>query len=152
MSLSALLRLSAAVLLLAGPALAADGGSSGAAPAAAKSGMDEARAAIQAGQFSQALKLLAPIAKAEPKNADAWNLMGYASRNLKNYPEAARYYDIALRTDPKHIGALEYQGELFVETGQFDKAKQNLKMLRSICGTCEEATTLQAELQAKGQN
>ncbi|MGL4278811.1 MAG: tetratricopeptide repeat protein, partial [Albidovulum sp.] len=83
---------------------------------------------------------------------DVWNLLGYSARNLKNYNEAARYYGIALRVNPKHVGALEYQGELFVETGQYDQAKQNLKMLQSICGGCEEAVDLQAALQAKGQS
>lgn len=152
MSLSAFLRLTVAALLLSGPALAADGGGSNGASSAAKPGYAEAQTAIQAGQFAKALRILAPVVKAEPKNADAWNLMGYASRNLKNYTEAARYYDIALRTNPKHTGALEYQGELFVETGQYDKAKQNLKMLQSICGACEEAIDLQAALNAKGQS
>lgn len=151
-------RAAALLLVLTGPAIAADsGGSSGsqaAAPAAAPAtgGMTEARAAIDAGQYAKALRILAPVAKAEPKNADAWNLMGFSSRHLKNYNEAARYYAIALKVNPKHTGALEYQGEMFVETGQFDQARQNLKMLQAICGTCEEAVDLQAALQAKGQS
>ena len=145
-------RAAALLLVLAGPAFAADSGSDSQATAPAKGGITEARAAIDAGQYAKALRILAPVAKAEPKNADVWNLMGYSSRNLKNYNEAERYYAIALRVNPKHIGALEYQGELFVETGQFDQAKQNLKMLQSICGTCEEAMDLQAALQAKGQS
>ncbi|MCA0273206.1 MAG: tetratricopeptide repeat protein [Proteobacteria bacterium] len=150
-------RAAALLLLLAVPAKAADSGSDSgsqaAAPATAPAsgGITEAQAAIDAGQYAKALRILAPVAKAEPKNADVWNLMGYSSRNLKNYNEAARYYAIALRANPKHIGALEYQGELFVETGQFDQARQNLKMLQSICGTCEEAMDLQSALQAKGQ-
>jgi tetratricopeptide (TPR) repeat protein len=147
-------RAAALLLILAGPAMAADSGSGSGSQAAAPAtgGITEARAAIDAGQYAKALRILAPVARAEPKNADVWNLMGYSSRNLKNYTEAARYYGIALRVNPKHIGALEYQGELFVETGQFDQARQNLKMLRSICGTCEEAVDLQAALQAKGQS
>ena len=70
---------------------------------------------------------MVPVVKAEPKNADAWNLMGYSSRHLKNYTEAARYYALALRANPRHVGALEYQGELFVETGDYAKARQNLE-------------------------
>lgn len=144
-------RAAALLLILAGAAMAADSGGGSQTPAPATGGITEARAAIDAGQFAKALRILAPVAKAEPKNADVWNLMGYSSRRLKNYNEAARYYGIALRANPKHIGALEYQGELFVETGQFDQARQNLKMLQSICGTCDEAIRLQAALQAKGQ-
>lgn len=144
-------------MLLASPAFSADSGgnssnSSNQAAAPATSGLTEARAAIDAGQYAKAMRLLAPVAKADPKNADAWNLLGFSARHLKNYNEAARYYGIALRVNPKHTGALEYQGELFVETGQYDQAKQNLKMLQSICGSCEEAADLQSALQAKGQS
>lgn len=151
MTFRSLSHTAALFLMLSGPAIAA-GSDTGSSSAATKPGYAEAKAAIDAGQYAAALKILAPVVKAEPKNADAWNLMGFASRNLKNYTEAARYYDIALRTDPKHIGALEYQGELFVETGAYDKARQNLKMLRSICGTCQEADDLKAELAAAGQS
>ncbi len=151
MVLSAFLRPLALTLALTGSAFAA-GSDTGSSSAATKPGYTEAKAAIDAGKYADALKILVPVVKAEPKNADAWNLMGFASRHLKHYSEAARYYDIALRTNPKHIGALEYQGELFVETGAYDQAKQNLKMLRSICGTCEEAMDLQAALAAKGQS
>lgn len=151
MSFLSLFRAAAILLMLSGPSFAA-GSDTGSSSKATKPGYAEAKAAVDAGNYTQALKILAPVVKAEPKNADAWNLMGFASRRLKHFTEAARYYDIALRTDPKHIGALEYQGELFVETGAYDKAKQNLKMLQSICGTCEEAIDLQAALAAKGQS
>lgn len=151
MTFRSLSRTAALLLMLSGPALAA-GSDTGASSAATQPGYAEARAAIDAGQYAAALRILAPVVKAEPRNADAWNLMGFASRKLKNYTEAARYYDIALRTDPRHVGALEYQGELFVETGAYDKARQNLKLLRSICGTCAEAVDLQAQLAAAGQS
>ncbi len=151
MSFLSLSRAIAILLMLGGPAFAA-GSDSGSSSAATKPGYAEGKAAIDAGQYADGLKILARVVKAEPKNADAWNLMGFASRHLKHYTEAARYYDIALRTNPKHIGALEYQGELFIETGNYDNARQNLKLLRSICGTCEEAMDLQAALAAKGQS
>ena len=132
----ALKALSCAVLIAAAlsqPALSA--GTEATAQSAP--GYAQAKAASDAGQYAQALKILAPVVKQDPKNTDAWTLMGFASRNLKNYTEAARYYDIALRIDPRHLGALEYQGEMFVKLKQYDKARQNLKMLRAICGTCE---------------
>jgi len=140
------------LLMVMGSTAFAAGSDTGSSSAATKPGYAEGKAAIDAGKYADALKILAPVVKAEPKNADAWNLMGCASRHLKHYAEAARYYDIALRTNPKHVGALEYQGEMFVETGDYAKAKQNLKMLQSICGTCEQAIDLQAALAAKGQN
>jgi tetratricopeptide (TPR) repeat protein len=151
MSFPFLLRATTLLLALSGPVFAA-GSDTGSSSAATQPGYAEGKAAIDAGHYADALKILAPVVKAEPKNADAWNLMGFASRHLKHYTEAARYYDIALRTNPKHIGALEYQGEMFVETGDYARAKQNLKLLQSICGTCEEAIDLQAALAAKGQS
>ena len=72
-------------------------------------------------------------------NADVNNLLGYSSRKLKLYKQADVYYSKALKIDPKHLGALEYQGELFVETKKIANAKKNLAKLKRLCGvTCEE--------------
>jgi predicted Zn-dependent protease len=127
-------------------------GSNDSTSAAAPSGMAEAQAAVDAGHYPDALKLLAAVVKQEPRNADALNLMGYSNRKMNRLTEAARYYDAALKVDPKHIGALEYQGEMFVETGDYDRARQNLKLIGAICGQCEEAIDLRAALNAKGQS
>jgi hypothetical protein len=48
------------------------------------------------------------------------------------------------------LGALEYQGELFITTGKLDQAKANLAKLQGLCGTCEEAQDLEAALKAAG--
>ncbi len=119
---------------------------------AGQPGYSEAKAAVDAGQYGQALKILAKVVKAEPRNADALNLMGYSNRKMKRYGEAARYYEAALKADPKHLGALEYQGELFIETGDFVKAKANRDRLAALCGTCEEFSELQSALAAAGQS
>jgi tetratricopeptide (TPR) repeat protein len=77
--------------------------------------------------------------------------MGYSNREMNRLSEAARYYEAALKVNPKHIGALEYQGERFVEMQDYDRARQNLKLIGAICGHCEEAIDLRAALDAKGQ-
>lgn len=151
MRLSSILALVFLAHLAVLPALAANTGQSDTSAEAAAP-FTEAKAAVEAGRYPEALKLLAKVVKAEPKNADAWNLMGFSNRKMNRLGEAARYYDIALRLDPKHIGALEYQGELFVETGDYDRARQNLKLIGAICGQCQEAIDLQAALYAKGQS
>jgi hypothetical protein len=47
-----------------------------------------------------------------------------------------------------HKGALEYQGELFVELGQLDKAKENLAKLNHLCWFgCEEASDLKEAIE-----
>jgi len=97
------------------------------------------RTLIAAKNFSAALSALKVADKDFPNNADINNLLGYSARNLKQYKPAATYYAKALKIDPKHLGALEYQGELFMLTKKTSDAKKNLAKLKSLCGVnCEE--------------
>jgi Flp pilus assembly protein TadD len=97
------------------------------------------RSLIAAKNFSAALTALQAADKTFPNNADINNLLGYSARNLKQYKPAATYYVKALKIDPKHLGALEYQGELFMLTKKTSDAKKNLAKLKSLCGVnCEE--------------
>jgi len=97
------------------------------------------RTLIAAKNFSAALTSLQAADKTFPNNADINNLLGYSARNLKQYKPAATYYVKALKIDPKHLGALEYQGELFMLTKKTSDAKKNLAKLKSLCGVnCEE--------------
>ena len=97
------------------------------------------RSLIEAKNFSAALTALQAADKSFPNNADINNLLGYSARNLKQYKPAATYYAKALKIDPKHLGALEYQGELFMLTKKTSDAKKNLSKLKSLCGVnCEE--------------
>jgi len=44
-------------------------------------------------------------------------------------------------------GALEYLGELYVETGQIDKAKENVVLLKKLCPDgCKELTELEQSI------
>jgi Flp pilus assembly protein TadD len=92
------------------------------------------RSLIEAKNFSAALSALQAADKTFPNNADINNLLGYSARNLKQYKPAATYYAKALKIDPKHLGALEYQGELFMLTKKTSEAKKNLAKLKSLCG------------------
>ena len=97
------------------------------------------RSLISAKNFASAMTALQAADKTFPNNADINNLLGYSARNLKQYANAAAYYTKALRIDPNHLGALEYQGELFMLTKKSAQAKKNLAKLKSLCGlTCEE--------------
>lgn len=97
------------------------------------------RTLIAVKNFSAALSALKVADKTFPNNADINNLLGYSARNLKQYKPAATYYVKALKIDPKHLGALEYQGELFMLTKKTSDAKKNLAKLKSLCGVnCEE--------------
>ena len=110
----------------------------------------EAKAKIEAGDYAAALPLLDKSTADEPQNADAWNLRGFANRKLGNMDVAATSYTAALKINPGHLGALEYQGEMYLELGQTDAAKENLKKLQGLCGDCEEATDLADSIGAKG--
>lgn len=138
-------------LLLPGAASAEAGNTTASTAQAAQSGYAEAKAAVDAGHYPEALKLLAAVLKAEPRNADALNLMGYSNRKMNRMTEAARWYDAALKADPKHLGALEYQGELFVEIGDYARARANLNRLATLCGNCDEYDDLRTALMKAGQ-
>jgi predicted Zn-dependent protease len=107
-----------------------------------------AKALIEAQDFAGALPLLDALVVAEPGNADAWNLHGFANRKLGNMEVAAKSYDTALTLNPAHLGALEYQGEMFLETGKVDAAITNLAKLKGLCGECEQAEDLAAAIGA----
>ena len=106
-------------------------------PAAAKSVNTElakVTTLLNANNFKQALADLKIIDSEFKNNADVNNLLGYSSRKLKQYKPAARYYEKALKINPNHLGAIEYQGELFVLTNKVSAAKRNLAWLEKLCG------------------
>ena len=106
-------------------------------PAAAKSVNSElakVTTLLNANNFKQALSDLKVIDSEFKNNADVNNLLGYSSRKLKQYKPAATYYEKALKINPNHLGALEYQGELFVLTNKVSSAKKNLVKLEKLCG------------------
>jgi Flp pilus assembly protein TadD len=102
-----------------------------------------ARTQIAANQWRAAIDELKKVN--DTGSADWNNLMGYSHRKAKvpDYAAAERYYDEALRIDPKHRGALEYSGELFLIKGDLAKAEQRLAALDKACRLgCEEYTDL----------
>lgn len=131
------------------PAMAA-GGSDDSSETSSAPSYAEAKAKIDAEDFAGALPLLDKITAEEPQNADAWNLRGFANRKLGNMDVAATSYSAALKINPGHLGALEYQGEMYLELGQTDAALANLKTLQGLCGDCEEASDLAESIGAKG--
>ena len=110
------------------------------------------RAKIKAKDWRSAVVDLQKLA-ATHQHADIYNLLGFSLRNLGEYAEARSYYGKALDFDPQHKGTLEYLGELYVETGQIDKAREHVVQLKQLCpGGCEELADLEktiAEARAK---
>ena len=108
------------------------------------------RVLINSGKYTTALTSLKSADNSYPNNADINNLLGYTSRKLKQYTQAGTYYTKALKIDPKHLGALEYQGELFMILKKTSSAKSNLAKIKAICGTsCEEYIDLKKAIGKK---
>ena len=101
------------------------------------------RAKIKAKDFKGALEELTPMLQTH-QHADVYNLMGFSLRKTGDYKQAYTFYRKALDFDPEHKGALEYLGELYVETGQVDKARENAVLLKKLCPSgCEELADLE---------
>ena len=101
------------------------------------------RAKIKAKDYKSALAELTPMIE-KVQHADVYNLMGFSLRKTGDQKQAFTFYRKALDFDPQHKGALEYLGELFVETGQIEKAKANAEQLKKLCPAgCEELADLQ---------
>lgn len=107
---------------------------------------------LNKGKFAPALTALAPYTAAHPDDANGWNLRGYASRKLGRYDVAFDYYERALAINPNHKGALEYMGELYVEMGQMDTAKDLLARLKGLCPQgCAEVAALKGFIDGMGE-
>ena len=101
------------------------------------------RAKIKAKDFKAALAELTPMLETH-QHADVYNLMGFSLRKTGDAKQAYTFYRKALEFDPEHKGALEYLGELYVETGQIDKARENVALLKKLCPAgCEELADLE---------
>ncbi len=82
-------------------------------------------------------------------NADWHNLMGLALRNLPaaDFAVAEFHYAEALRINPAHRGAMEYLGELYLQTGRRAQAEAQLAALARACPAgCPELSDLKAAL------
>ncbi len=103
----------------------------------------EARASIKSENYDQAIKQLQ--AANETSSADWNNLLGYSLRK-KQPPDligAEKYYQAALKINPRHRGALEYYGELKLMNNDLPGAEALLARLDKACTFgCEEYSDL----------
>jgi len=133
-------------LLMQHGALAAD---SGPAPSAAPTDkLSQARTLIKDKKWADAIDELKRVN--DSGSADWNNLMGYSLRKAKtpDLDGAERFYNEALRIDPKHRGALEYSGELYLIKGDLTTAEKRLTVLDKACNFgCEEYTDLKKAIE-----
>ena len=108
-----------------------------------------AKAMIEAKRYGEAIPLLQQVVAKNPKNADAYNLLGYATRKSGNPNGSLQYYTTALQIDPKHLGANEYLGEAYLMLDKPQQAEQQLARLDQLCMFgCVEYRTLKAAIAA----
>ncbi len=131
-------------------AMAAGSESASVSPATVKSNYDKAVNAVNDGDYRIALRLLNDIVQSQPNNADAWNYVGFSHRKLNSFDQALVAYQNALAIEPKHRGANEYLGELYLEMGEPKKAKERLEVLNEACPAgCEEYDELRAAIEKR---
>jgi len=104
---------------------------------------------IRLEKFVEAHQSLKYISVPTPsKQADKLNLLGFTARKSGDLSSAAKYYSEALEINPKHVQALEYQGELYLQLGEIEKAKQNLERIKEICWLlCKEKKMLEKAIE-----
>ena len=90
---------------------------------------------IRSKDYDKAIRMLKTLTTASSTDftrADVYNELGFAYRKSDDFDNAAKYYKKALELDPEHLGAIEYQGEMYVDLGQKDNALSNLELLKTL--------------------
>jgi tetratricopeptide (TPR) repeat protein len=78
----------------------------------------------------------------DPSYHEAWNLVGYSARHLKNYDRSLEAYNKCLELKPDYTLASEYLGEAYLEMGKYDQAKGQLAWLQSNAAASQDAKDL----------
>jgi Flp pilus assembly protein TadD len=137
-----LITLSLAIVLGLATLSAAHAADTESSPAKAVASADyqAGKAAVDAKQWTLAADHFRRATLQDPKNADAWNMLGYSSRWAGKYPDAFDAYARALALEPLHRGANSYLGVAYVRTNDLVKARAQLAKVASICGNkdCDE--------------
>lgn len=109
------------------------------------------RAKIKAKDWKAAIADLNVMVDKGVQHADVYNLLGFSLRKSGDLKTAYTFYKKALDFDPEHKGALEYLGELYVQTGELAKAREHVALLQKLCPKgCEELEDLQKALAQAG--
>ena len=97
--------------------------------------------------YVKALEKLEQAYKTDRNNPDILNYLGFTLRKTGKLDEAEKYYLEGLKIKPDHNGINEYLGELYVNTGRIDLAKERLAILKNC--NCEEYSELKEVIEKK---
>lgn len=105
-------------------------------------GYSKALKFIKNEQYQEAIQKLEKFLEKSKysRDPDILNHYAFALRKTKNLLKAEEYYKKALAIEPDHRGALEYIGELYVDTNRLELAKSTLQKLEKC--RCEEFAEL----------
>ena len=105
---------------------------------------------INQARYDEAIDALYLTQAAIGPHPDVLNYLGFSHRKLGDFHAARGYYALALEIDPEHLGANEYLGELYVETGELERAKRQLAKLDNLCAFgCAEREDLARLIEIK---
>jgi Flp pilus assembly protein TadD len=136
-------------LMLAGGAAYGMGGNGDDSAKATDPTYAAARQLVEEGKYAEAIPLLEQVVAKDAKNADALNDLGYSNRQVGNTDAALTHYQAALALEPRHRGANEYLGELYLTLGDVAKAEERLEVLDGACFFgCDEYTELKNAIAA----
>jgi Flp pilus assembly protein TadD len=114
-------------------------------PAARVDDYQAGQLAVQAKNWTKAAEHFRKATERDPRNADAWNMLGYSSRWLGRMSDSMTAYERALTLQPDHKGANQYLGVAFLRNNELPKAEAQLAKLERICGSNCEETRLMAK-------
>jgi tetratricopeptide (TPR) repeat protein len=120
----------------------------------ASANYQKGKKAVDSQNYRKAIDFLSKADRETPNDADINNLLGYSHRKVGEFKSSLAYYKRALAINPNHRGANEYIGELYLQTGNIEKAEAHLKVLDKVClWGCEEYNDLkEAITQYKKRN
>ncbi len=105
------------------------------------------------GKYFEAIKHLKKAESDSTNNPDVYNLLGYSHRKLGQFEKAFENYRKALKLYPRHLGANEYIGELYLQTNNLKKAKEHLEVLDEVClFGCDEYDVLKDAIEKYKKN
>ena len=100
---------------------------------------------IKEGRVDEAVAKLEAKAGMLPNDPDVLTVYAFALRKQGEYDRAEILYLQALDIDDNHLGAVNYLGHLYVETGRVDEAMKMLAILDDTCFFgCREFDELEA--------
>lgn len=111
--------------------------------------LERGKAAKAAGNLDGANDLIESALAVDPRNRAAYVTLAEIARTQGLPGKAIRFYREALTLEPNDVVALRGQGEAMVQKGAVERAKENLARVKTLCGTCADATQLAAVI-AKG--